>query len=95
MAKVKDGQDSLINREQYSAVKRMDRVEIETFLKYIYDKGFSKGRKSAECAAAETAAGKRGEIVNELLEFVGIISGIGPATLKKINDAIRKEYGGE
>jgi hypothetical protein len=95
MAKTKNGQDAFINRNQYNAIKKMDRVEIEVFLKSIYDKGFSEGQKSAKCDIAEITVGQRSEIINELLELITAIPGIGTVPLRKINDELRKENGGE
>ena len=98
MAKVKDGQEALITREQYNTLKRMDRPDAEAFLRTIYEKGYTKGCKDTEAkhkeeqdrAAAASTAGQHTKFKDELITLLNTISGIGPATLRKIKEALEK-----
>lgn len=90
MAKVKSGLEALATREQFNAAKQMDRAAFETFLKTIYDKGYEKGSKETEAKHKEQteSAEPPGRYKDELIALLNTIAGIGPATIRKIKDAL-------
>ncbi len=91
MAKVKNGYEALITREQFNELRKMDRVETEAFLRVIFEKGYTKGYKEAEIKLCEDSrVSKKANIRGEIVSFLSSIPGFGPATLRKIKEALEK-----
>jgi len=104
MAKVKDGKEALLTRNQYNALKRMDRTDAEDFAKNLYQQGYAKGcvdteaRLQNEIEQAETAseAIKPEGFKGKLIRFLAAVKipGVGTTTLAKISNAA-DEWGDE
>lgn len=84
MTKTKNGQETLISRSQYAALKKMDRSEVECFLREFHQKGYVKGisergavRKEADFIYAKLA----------VLSHLRTTKGIGPTVIEKVEKA--------
>lgn len=65
-----------INRKQYKRVKKMDRQEMDNFVRSIYRSGFSDGSE----------AGNKADFKIELVTVLKNTKGIGPKLFKRIMD---------
>lgn len=70
----------LLNRKLYKQIKRMDRQEMEEYLKDVYTEGFKDGAESAEGA----------DFKIKLVEILNKTKGIGPKTFDKIMEAAKE-----
>ncbi len=70
-----------ITREIYKGVKRMDRQQFERFCRELYKNGYEDGKDSVQ-----------GIDVNEVLEVIGTVKGIGQARLLSIAEVLDKVF---
>lgn len=70
----------LFTRKDYKRLKKMDRVEMENFIKSIYRTGYADG------AAAEAEASREIDIAQALLNT----KGVGEVLYKRIMEEVKK-----
>lgn len=70
----------LFTRKDYKRLKKMDRVEMENFIKSIYRTGYADG------AAAEAEASREIDIAQVLLNT----KGVGEVLYKRIMEEVKK-----
>ena len=85
MAKTKKGQESLINRNTYESIKKMDRLEIENFLRAFYQKGYAKGQ--ADTISELRLSDQFTQMKPALLAVLKAVRGVGSAAMSKIEAA--------
>lgn len=73
----------LLNRKIYKSVKKMDRQQMEDFLKDIYSEGFRDG----------TEAGDNADFKIKLSEVLNKTKGVGIKTYDKIMNTAREMEG--
>lgn len=81
MKRHKKGEMPEITREIYKGVKRMDRQQFERFCADLYKNGYEDGKDSVQ-----------GIDVNEVLEVIGTVKGIGQTRLLSIAEALDKAF---
>ncbi len=81
MKRHKKGEMPEITREIYKGVKRMDRQQFERFYADLYKNGYEDGKDSVQ-----------GIDVNEVLEVIGTVKGIGQTRLLSIAEALDKAF---
>lgn len=69
----------LVNRNVYKQIKKYDHQQMEDFLTKVYQNGYKDGRDS-------------GIAIEDVLEAVKKTKGIGPATVKKLTEAVENEF---
>lgn len=52
---------TMLRREDYKAIKRMDRKQMEEYLKRVYMRGYEAGRKSLTVSAPKSQKTEKGE----------------------------------
>lgn len=67
----------MTTRKQYKDVKKFDHTQFDGFCRSIYECGYKDGSASVQ-----------GVDVEDVMEAVGGVKGVGPATLAKIKDAV-------
>jgi len=96
--------EALLTRNQYNALKRMDRTDAEDFAKNLYQQGYAKGCVETEARLQneieQAGAAERALLLEvfrgKLLRFLTTvrIPGIGTTTLAKIANTVN-EWRGE
>ena len=81
MKRHKKGEMPEITREIYKGVKRMDRQLFERFCAGLYKNGYEDGKDSVQ-----------GIDVNEVLEVIGTVKGIGQTRLLSIAEVLDKAF---
>lgn len=79
--------EQLLNRKIYKEVKKMDRQEMELFVKKIYEKGFKDGFKEGTEAAVNT------DFKIKFSEVLIRTKGVGPKLYDRIMDAAKEMEG--
>lgn len=69
----------LINRDTYKEIKKYDHQQMCEFLTKVYQNGYKDGRDS-------------GIAIEDVLATMKQVKGVGPATLKKLSDAMEREF---
>jgi len=80
MSKTKNGQEPLINRNQYNALKRMDRNEADDFLRGFMQKGYVLGASAAQGSPADFAE----VFKTAMLDNITNIKGVGVGTQSRL-----------
>ena len=75
---------SILRREDYKRVKKMDRQEMEEFCKNLYINGYNDGRESVP-----------GIDINQVKDAILETKGIGQNRLESIMESIEKRFGGK
>lgn len=75
---------SILRREDYKKVKKMDRQEMEEFCKNLYMNGYNDGRESVP-----------GIDINQVKDAILETKGIGQNRLASIMESIEKRFGGK
>lgn len=94
MAKQKNRAYAL-NREKYKAIKKYDHKQMEDFCAIVYESGVRAGYKAGCEAAAEAASGELTEklrkiAIEEVLQAVAQVKGIGEKKLEDIRSRIKE-----
>lgn len=55
------GMMTMLRREDYKAIKRMDKKQMEEYLKRVYMRGYEAGRKSLTVSAPKSQKAEKGE----------------------------------
>jgi hypothetical protein len=69
----------LVNRNTYKEIKKYDHQQMEAFLTKVYKNGYMDGRDS-------------GIAIEDVLATMKQVKGVGPATLKKLSEAMEREF---
>ena len=88
MAKTKHEQESIINRKQYDAIKKMDRSEVDTFIRDFYQKGYEKGCE--EATAQDNQMAHFLKFNEALMKQLDATKGMGKSTIAKIKAVLDK-----
>lgn len=88
MAKIMDGAEALMTREQYNALKKMDRLQAEEYLRRIFDRGYKKGYRTGRADAEAKHEDDESRAISTIISTLVSASGIGPATIRKIHKAL-------
>jgi len=51
----------MLKREDYKAIKRMDKKQMEEYLKRVYMRGYEAGRRSLTVSAPKSQKAEKGE----------------------------------
>ena len=70
---------TLINRDEYNRIRKMDHASMTTYLRGVWQEGFQKGAKSAEGLTDE-----------ELWSILVQIKGVGEKKVEAIVSAVRE-----
>lgn len=55
------GMMTMLRREDYKAIKRMDKKQMEEYLKRVYMRGYEAGRRSLTVSAPKSHKAEKGE----------------------------------
>lgn len=81
MAKRKAG-EFITSRAVYKAVKKYDHQQFDEFCQNVYNQGYAAGMKQPASESEPTVS------IEEVLEVVGSVKGVGPALSGKIKEAV-------
>lgn len=91
MAKNKNSNyDYIITRARYKSIKTFDHKQMESFCTDVYKSGFEDGVEAAN--KAQESAGAID--LDELVETLSGVKGIGAKTFENIKAAIAEKFGG-
>lgn len=81
--KIQQNSKTILRREDYRRVKKMDRQQFEQFCKNLYMNGYEDGRKSVP-----------GIDISQVKEVIAGTKGIGESRLQAIMNSIESKFGG-
>lgn len=81
--KIQQNSKTILRREDYRRVKKMDRQQFEQFCKNLYMNGYEDGRKSVP-----------GIDISQVKEAIAGTKGIGESRLQAIMNSIESKFGG-